>query len=74
MLAHQLTLALHHTSTVLQHKSHVHHPLKVLKVLGFQSIGQSIIQTIQEILLLISIYLIGSIARELGEPVNILID
>jgi hypothetical protein len=48
MLTHQLTLALHHTSAVLQHKSLVHHPLKVLKILGLQSIGQSIIQAIQK--------------------------
>jgi hypothetical protein len=27
-------LALHHTSAVLQHKSVVHHPLEVLKVLS----------------------------------------
>jgi hypothetical protein len=42
---HQLMLPLHHTSMILQHKSLVHHPLEVLKVLGFQSIGQTIIQS-----------------------------
>jgi hypothetical protein len=65
MLTHQLTLALHHSSIVLQHESLVHHPLEMLKVPGLQSIGQSIIQAIQEalLLLLISVDFIGSIAR-----------
>jgi hypothetical protein len=58
-------LALHHSSTVLQHKSLIHHPLEILKVSGLQSIGQSIIQSIQEtlMLILISVHIIGSIAR-----------
>ena len=75
MLTHQLALALHHTSAILQHKGLVHHPLKILEISGFQSIGQSIIQTIQEtlLLLLISVYLIGSIARQLGEPSDVLL-
>jgi hypothetical protein len=47
MPTHQLTLALHHASVVLQHKSLVHHPLEILKVSSIQSIGQSIIQAIQ---------------------------
>jgi hypothetical protein len=57
MLMHQLTLALHHNSAVLQHKSVVHHPLEVFTILGLQSIGQSNIQAIQEthMLLLISV-------------------
>jgi hypothetical protein len=40
-------------------------PWKFSKVLGLQSIGKYIIQTIQETfpLLLISVHLIGSIAR-----------
>jgi hypothetical protein len=65
MLTHQLTLVLHHASAVLQHKSLVHHPLKVLKVLSLQSIGESIIQAIQEtlLLLLISVDLMRSIVR-----------
>jgi hypothetical protein len=72
---HQLTFVQHHTSVVLQHKSLVHHTLKVLKVLSFQSISQSIIQTIQETLLvlLISVHLIGSIVGQLSEPSDILI-
>jgi hypothetical protein len=36
---HQLTLALHHSSVILQHKGLVHHPLEVLKVSSLQSIG-----------------------------------
>jgi hypothetical protein len=55
MLTHQLMLVLHHSSTVLQHKSLVHHPLEVLKVSVFQNIGQAIIQAIQEIFLLLFI-------------------
>jgi hypothetical protein len=51
-------------SVILQHKSLVHHPLEVLKVSSFQSIGQSIIQAIQEtfLLLLISVDLMRGIA------------
>jgi hypothetical protein len=62
MLTHQLMLTLHHTSAVLQHKSHVHHPLEILKVSGLQSVGQSIIQAIQEalLLLLISVNFMGA--------------
>jgi hypothetical protein len=51
MLTHQLTLALHHTSVILQHKSLVHHPLEVLKALSLQCLGQPITQAIQEALL-----------------------
>jgi hypothetical protein len=65
MLMYQLTLALHHTSVVLQHKSLVHHPLEVLKIQGLQSIGQSVIQAISKIvlLLLISIHFTWNISR-----------
>jgi hypothetical protein len=75
MLTHQLTLVLHHASTVLQHKSLVHHPFKVLKVSSLQSIGQSIIQDIQEtlLLLLISVDLMRGIAGQLGELSDVLI-
>jgi hypothetical protein len=75
MLMHQLTLALHHTSMVLQYKSLVQHPLKVLKILGLQSIGQSIIHAIQKIvlLLLISVHFIWSIVRQLSELGDILV-
>jgi hypothetical protein len=60
MLMHQLTLALYHSSVILQHKSLVHHPLEVFKVSSLQIIGQSIIQAIQETLLflLISVNLV----------------
>jgi hypothetical protein len=72
---HQLTLALHHTSVILQHKILVHHPLEIIKVSGLQSIGQSIIQAIQKIvlLLLINVHLIWSIARQLSELGDVLI-
>jgi hypothetical protein len=65
MLTHQLTLVLYHSSVILQHESLVHHPMEILKVSGLQSIGQSIIQTIHEaiLLLLIIVDLIGIIAR-----------
>jgi hypothetical protein len=74
MLMHQLTLALHCASTVLQHKSLVHHPLEVLKVSSLQSKGQSITQAIQEtfLLLLISVDLMQGIAGQLGELSDIL--
>jgi hypothetical protein len=60
---------------VLQHKSLIHHPMEILKVPGLQSLGQTIIQTIQEtfLLLLISMDLIESIARQLGKLGDILI-
>jgi hypothetical protein len=68
-------LVLHHTSVILQHKSLVHHPLEIIKVLGLQSIGQSIIQAIQKmvLLLLISVHFIWSIARQLSELGDVLI-
>jgi hypothetical protein len=75
MLMHQLTFALHDASMVLQHKSLVHHPLEVLKVSRLQSIGQSIIQAIQEtfLLLLISVDLMRGIAGQLSELSDVLI-
>jgi hypothetical protein len=75
MLTHQLTLSLHHTSTVFQHKSLVHHPLEVPKVLGLQSIGQTIIQAIQETLLLlfISVDFMRGITRQLSELCDVFI-
>jgi hypothetical protein len=48
-------LALHHTSVIPQYKRLVHHPLEVLKILGLQSILQSVIQTVQETLLVLFI-------------------
>jgi hypothetical protein len=75
ILTHQLLLVLHHTSAVLQHKGLVHHPLQVHKIPSLQSIGQSIIQAIQKIvlLLLISVHFIWSIARQLSELGDILV-
>jgi hypothetical protein len=75
MLTHQRMLALHHTFIVLEHKSLVHHPLEVLKILGLQSVGQSIIQVIQKtvLLLLINIHFTWSIARQLSEPGDVLV-
>jgi hypothetical protein len=68
-------LVLHHTSVILQHKSLVHYPLEIIKVLGLQSIGHSIIQAIQKmvLLLLISVHFIWSIARQLSELGDVLI-
>jgi hypothetical protein len=75
MLMHQLMLALYHTSAILQHKSLIHHPLKVLKFSALRSIGQSIIQAIQEtlMLLLVSVNFMRSIARQLSELGDVLI-
>jgi hypothetical protein len=58
MLTHELTLALHHTSVVLPHKSLVYHPLEVLKVSSLQRIGQSIIQAIQQTFLLLLTFIL----------------
>jgi hypothetical protein len=60
---------------ILEFKRLVHHPLEVLKVPGLQSIGQSIIQAIQETVLhlLISFNFMRSIARQLSELGDILV-
>jgi hypothetical protein len=55
MLTHQFTLALHHSSVILQHKDLVHHPLEALKISGLQSIGQPIIQADKETLMFLLI-------------------
>jgi hypothetical protein len=75
MLMHQLMHVLHHSSMILQHKSLVHHPLKVLKVLTLQSIGQPIIQAIEETLLflLISVNFMRGIVRQLSELSDVLV-
>jgi hypothetical protein len=75
MLMRQLMLMLYHASVVLQHKSLVHHPFEVLKVLSLQRIGQPIIQAIQEtfLLLIISVNLMRGIAGQLGELSNVLV-
>jgi hypothetical protein len=60
---------------ILQHKRLVHHPLGVLKVSGLQSIGQLIIQAIQEafLLVLISVDFMQGVARQLSELGDVLI-
>jgi hypothetical protein len=70
-----LLLALHHSPTVLQTKGFVHHPLAVFEVTGLQGIGETVVQTIEKILLLLLIraHLIGSIIRKLRETSDILI-
>jgi hypothetical protein len=75
MLTHQLTLVLHHSSMILQHKSLVHHTLKVLKLSSLQSIGQPIIRVIQETLLflLISVDFVRGVARQLSELCDVLV-
>jgi hypothetical protein len=52
----------------------VYHGLKVLEVSAFQSISKSIIQTIEEtlLLLLVGIHIIGSVVRMLHETIDIL--
>jgi hypothetical protein len=74
-LMHHLTLVLHHASVILQFKCLVHHPLDVLKVSSRQSIGQSIMQAIQEtfLLLLISVDLMQGIAGQFSELSDLLI-
>jgi hypothetical protein len=69
-----LALAWQYSSPILEHKSLVYHGLKILKVSGFQSIGKSIIQSIEEtlLLLLIGIHVIWSVARKLHETGDIL--
>jgi hypothetical protein len=75
MLMHHLTLALHHTSAILQHMSLFNHPLEVLKVSSLQSVGQPIIQAIQETLLflLISVDFMRAIVRQLSELGDVLV-
>jgi hypothetical protein len=53
----------------------VHHPLEVLKVSTLQSIGQPIIQAIQETLLFlhISVEFMRGVVRQLGELGDVLI-
>jgi hypothetical protein len=75
MLTHQLTLALHHSSTIFHHKVLIDHPLEVLNVSSLQCIGQPIIQAIQEILmfLLISVDFMPGIVRQLSELGDVLV-
>jgi hypothetical protein len=72
---HQLTLMLHHSYVVFQHKGLIHHPLEVLKVSSLQSIGQRIIQAIQETLLflLINVDFMRGVMRQLSELGDVLV-
>jgi hypothetical protein len=56
------------------HKSLVYHGLNILEVSGFQSIYKSIIQSIQEtlLLLLVGVHIVGSIAGKQCETSDIL--
>jgi hypothetical protein len=73
MLTYQLTLVLHHSFAILYHKGLVHHPLEVLKISGLQSIGQPIIQAVQETLLflLISVNFMQGVMGQLSELVDV---
>jgi hypothetical protein len=68
-------LALHHSSAILHHKGLVHHLLEVLKILGLQSIGQPIIQAVQETLLFlfISVDFMRGVMRQLSKLGGVLI-
>jgi hypothetical protein len=73
-LALLLALAWQYSPPTLEHKSLVYHGLKILKVSGFQSISKSIIQSVEEtlLLLLVGIHINGSIERKLCEMSDIL--
>jgi hypothetical protein len=73
-LALLLALAGQYSPPILEHKSLVYHGLKIIEVSGFQSISRSIIQSIEEtlLLLLIGTHIIESIARKLREMSDIL--
>jgi hypothetical protein len=68
-------LVLYHSSVIFWHMGLVHHPLKVLQVSSLQSIGQPIIQAIQETLLflLISVNFMRGVARQLSELGDVLV-
>jgi hypothetical protein len=67
-------LAQQYSSPILEHKSLVYHGLKVLEVSGFQSIIESIIQSIEEtlLLLLVGMYIIWCIVGKLCKMSDIL--
>jgi hypothetical protein len=69
-----LALAWKYSSSILEHKSLVYHGLKILEVSGLQSIGKSILQSIEEtlLLLLVGIHIIWSIAGKLRETGDVL--
>jgi hypothetical protein len=61
--------------TALCDEGLVHHPLEVLKISDLQSIGQPIVQAIQETLmfLLISVDFMRGVTRQLSELGDVLI-
>jgi hypothetical protein len=69
-----LVLVCQYSSPVLEHKGFAYHGLEILKVTCFQSIGKSIIQTIEKtlLLLLVGVYTVESIAEKLCETNDIL--
>jgi hypothetical protein len=69
-----LTLARQYSSPILEYKGIVYHGLKILKVTCFQSIGKSIIQSIEKtlLLLLVGVHIVGSIAGKMHEMSDIL--
>jgi uncharacterized membrane protein len=73
-LAFLLALAHQYSSSILEHKGLVYHGLEILEVTCFQSIGKSIIQSVEETLLLpfIGIHIVGSVAGKLCEMSDIL--
>jgi hypothetical protein len=69
-----LALALEYSYSILEHKSLAYHGPKILELLGFQSIGKSILQSIEEtlLLLLVGIQIIWSVAGKLCEMGGVL--
>jgi hypothetical protein len=69
-----LALASQYSSPILEHKGLVYHGLEILKVGCFQTIGNCIIQSIKEtlLLLLVCIHVVWSIAGKLRETSDIL--
>jgi hypothetical protein len=68
-LALLLAVAWQYSPPILKHKSLVYHGLKILKVSGFQSISMSIVQSVEEtlLLLLIGVHITWSLAGKLFE-------
>jgi hypothetical protein len=73
-LAFLLALACQYFSPILEHKGLIYHSLENLKVMCFESIGKSIIQTIEEtlLLLLIGIHIVWIISGKMREMSDII--
>jgi hypothetical protein len=73
-LAFLLARAYQYSSSILEHKGFVYHGLEILEVTCFQSISKSIIQTIEEtvLLLLLSIHIVWSVTGKLRQMSDIL--